>query len=111
MAPKKKVAIPTLFELWQREMSIKDICAQLGVSISHLRRLARQHKLPVRKKIVEEKNKIIDPTPEELAQRMIETRANWSEKEKDRRYCGPKRKNWQIPAYTYNENTGNFTRD
>jgi hypothetical protein len=111
MAQRKKVPIPTLFKLWRSEINTKDICIQLGVSDSYLRRLVKQHKLPPRENGNNGKTRIIDPTPEELEQLMAETRAGWSAKEADQRYCGQKRESWQIPSYTYDARTGGYLRD
>lgn len=111
MGQTKRVSIPTLFKLWHGGTNNKEICSKLSISPAYLRKLVKQYKLPRRERGDYGKSRIIDPTPEELEQRMAETRAGWTEREADSRYCGPRREAWQPPAYTYNAGTGNFSRN
>jgi hypothetical protein len=108
MAPKQKVSIPELFKLWHTNVTSKVICEQLGISDSYLRRLIKLHGLPRRPRADTSKSRLIDPTPEELEQRMQEVRAGWSEKEAEAKYCGAKKRNWEIPTFHYDMRTGAF---
>jgi hypothetical protein len=103
-----RVSVPELFRLWHEEINTTDICTQLGISKSAISRLAKKYGLPRRKNGNNGKTKNVDPSPEEIAQLALETRAKWSDKELDDRYQGPSRRNWCAPAYTYNASSGSF---
>jgi hypothetical protein len=105
----ERVSVPELFRLWHKEINTKDICAQLGISESAIGRLAKKYGLPRRKNGNNGKTKNVDPSPEEISQLALETRAKWSAKELEDRYQGPRRQAWCAPAYTYNAGSGSFS--
>lgn len=111
MAPRQKVETVTLFKLWHGGTPAGEICQQLNITDSHLRRLVKQHKLPRRPNGNRGKTHEVDPTPEELEARIMETRMRWTEREADSRYCGPRRKAWAIPTYHFDISSGTFSRD
>lgn len=111
MAAKRKVSIPDLFKMWHTDVDAKTICSQMGISEAHLRRLIKAHKLPKRQRADAGKTRDTDPTPEEIAQRMLEIRSGWSEREADAKYCGPKRQSWEVPTFHYDAQLGLFSRD
>lgn len=108
MAPRQKISIPELFRLWHSGVKIADICEQLKVSDSHLRRLVQQHKLPRRPGGNTKRTQGIDPTPSELEELMLETRQKWSAKEADSRYVGPRPTPWHVPTYYFDGGAGGF---
>lgn len=104
-----KISVPELFRLWHEEINTKDICARFGVSSSDISRLAKKYGLPKRKNGNNGKTKNVDPSPEEIEQLALETRAKWSEEELEKRYHGPRRRAWRAPSYTYNARSGSFS--
>lgn len=42
------IDVPKLFQLWQTDLTRRDIALQLGISESHLNKLAVKHRLPGR---------------------------------------------------------------
>lgn len=90
-------------ELWTTERSNADIAAELGLSLLQLYAAGRKLKLRDRSVYVNRVyEKSADPTPEEIAERCAEIRAEWPDGEEDRRFVGsvvaPK---WTIPAFTF----------
>lgn len=90
-------------ELWTTERSNADIAAELGLSLLQLYAAGRKLKLRDRSVYVNRAyEKSADPTPEEIAERCAEIRAEWPAGEEDRRFVGsvaaPK---WTIPAFTF----------
>lgn len=57
--------------------------------------------------------RMIDPTPEEIAQRALELRMGWTEKEERARYVGPRREAtpWRIPTFHFDQSTGTFEQE
>jgi hypothetical protein len=110
MAPRQKADIPKLFKLWHDEVPLADICLQLGISDSQLRRLIKAHKLPRRQRGGAGKSRGVDPTPEEMEQLLLETRSRWTEKETASRYVRDTgRQEWAVPTYHYDGQTGLFS--
>jgi len=64
-----------LRRLWADGESIKDIARQLGITPTTLGRLRTVLRLP--RKQPARNDGVIDPTPDEIAQRSAEVRAGW----------------------------------
>lgn len=110
MAPRQKADIPKLFELWHNEVPIAEICVQLGIGDSQLRRLIKAHKLPRRQRGGGGKTRGVDPTPEEMEQLLLETRSRWTEKEAEARYVADRgRQEWTVPTYHYDVRNNSFS--
>lgn len=92
-----------LRELWKTERTNADIAEELGITAVQLYVAGQKLKLGQRwgcvRRVYE---KPVDPTPEEIAERAAEIRAEWPEGEEERRLVGnvaaPR---WTIPAFTF----------
>lgn len=89
-----------LRELWSSGESVSDIALSLGVSQSMLYRLKDQYGLPSRQRGGVAFT-IVDPTPEEIAERAAVERSRWSDEERHRRIVGSRHLRWTAPAFQY----------
>ena len=90
-------------QLWTTERSNSDIAAELGLSLLQLYAAGRKLKLRDRSVYVNRVyEKSVDPTPEEIAERCAEIRAEWPDGEEERRLVGnvaaPR---WTIPGFHF----------
>jgi len=67
-----KVDVPLLFRLWHEDITRQELAERVGVAQSTLGVLAKKHGLPKRKPCT--KTEIVDPTPQEIADRARECR-------------------------------------
>jgi hypothetical protein len=74
---KNIVDVPLLFELWGRNVEVRLIAERLGVRETYITKLATRFKLPKRMPQKAENNgrTVVDPTPEEIAERAAQIRA------------------------------------
>lgn len=69
----KHVDVPLLYQLWNdRTLTRAEIASRLGISHTFLTRLVAKHKLPPRH--AEHKRNVVDPTPDEIAERARQCR-------------------------------------
>jgi len=69
----KYIDVPLLFALWADESNTRaEIASRLGISHTFLTRLVAKHKLAPRRK--EHKCNVVDPTPDEIAERARQCR-------------------------------------
>lgn len=66
------IDLAELWRMWVGDVPAKDIAAHFGVSVQTIYGLKRKHKLPVRGAVCEPR--IVDPTPDEIAERARECR-------------------------------------
>lgn len=100
-----------LFRLWPGPLTNAEIAEKLGVSLSKLGALARQHKLKPRKKLTPVDNENPqpgDPSPEEILAGIAAAQAAWSKEERLRRYQGKRRVAYIAPSYEYDGRTISF---
>lgn len=83
-APNKKRKVPVnavplieLHRLWHHsDLRAEEVAIELGVSLSSVRRLVREHKVGSRPRVALQRMRLQpDPTPEEIAERAAECRA------------------------------------
>ena len=98
---KTAIDVPTLFRLWTSALTQETIAKKLNISRGTLCALAARHKLPKKENGNLGRAREKNPTPEELAAWMEETRNKWSDQEREERFCGPKRQAWNVPGYEY----------
>ena len=82
-------------KVWRASESVKEVCKELGITEQSAYYWARKFDLPKFCGIDLETT----PTQEEIAARSAEVRSWWSPSETERRYVGPKRVSYEIPAY------------
>jgi len=100
-----------LFRLWHGPLANAEIAEELGVSLSKLIALARQHKLKPRNKptpIDNENPRPGDPDQHAIRQALAEIQAKWSEEERLRRYQGKRRVAYIAPSYEFDGRTASF---
>lgn len=69
----KHIDVPLLYQLWNdRTLTRAEIASRLGISHTFLTRLVAKHKLPPRQ--AEHKRNVVDPTPDEIAERARQCR-------------------------------------
>ena len=90
-------------ELWTTERSNTDIAAELGLSLLQLYAAGRKLKLRDRSVYVNRVyDRSVDPTPEEIAERCAEIRAEWPDGEEARRLVGSvAARKWTTPAFSF----------
>lgn len=99
MKRNKSVDARELFRLWNTTMSSQDIADKLGVGRTRLFILARRYGLQKRAMDSSTCKRIVDPSPEEIAERAAVVRSHWSEEELNKRACGAKRCRVEIQAF------------
>jgi hypothetical protein len=73
-------------EAWDDdELTRADIAERFGIAVSTLVTLARRYDLPLERHHYMRTSSVIDPTPEEIAQRAAEVRAGWSKSRANRK--------------------------
>lgn len=89
--------------LWRTERTNADIAAELGITTVQLYVAGRALKLEQRWGHVRRVYKdSVDPTPEEIAERCAEIRAEWPAGEADRRLVGNVADpSWMIPEFSF----------
>lgn len=102
------VNVADLFRLWSSGESVSDIALALGISQSMLYRLKWQYGLPSRQRGGVAFT-IVDPSPEEIAERAAVERSRWSEDERHRRIVGNRHVRWTAPAFRYDGRYSHFT--
>lgn len=95
------VNVPDLFRLWSSGETVSDIALALGISQTFLYRLKDRYGLPSRQRGGVAFT-IVDPSPEEIAERAAVERSRWSEEERQRRMVGVPRDRWTPPAFSHN---------
>lgn len=88
MSVKMLVDVQLLFQLWaDKKLTKTEIARQIGVTESGLDALAKRHKLPYRGR-KQRAFSIVDPTPEEIAERALECRLkHLAEKRREKGIC------------------------
>lgn len=111
--PKKqakiKVNVAALFKLWYSALKREEIAKKLGISQSHLSRLAAQHKLAPKISARTGKSKNVDPTLAEIEQLKKEVQRNWSEDDYIARSRGSTTRGWKMPAFEYDKRSHTFS--
>ena len=76
-APMSGVPLHQLHRLWHHsDLRAEEVAIELGVSLSSVRRLVRQHKVGPRPRVALQRMRAQpDPTPEEIIERAAECRA------------------------------------
>lgn len=98
-----KIDTMLLWKLWHNGTSADEICTQLGISHTRLLGLAKRFNLRDAEKIRRPRTgkPVIDPTPEELAQRAAVVRASWTPEERERRRLGGGRLPVEIKSFSF----------
>jgi hypothetical protein len=102
-----------LFRMWHSPATNEEIAEALGVNVTKLALIAKQHKLTKRKhpRFFDNENpRPGDPSPEEILAGTAEVQADWSEDERLKRFQGKRRVAYIAPAYGYDGRTAAFTR-
>lgn len=95
---RKEVNVEWLRSMWTvRNKTVDDLAAALGISPTHVRRIARANNFPARIPSLRKYNakahqRFADPTPEEIAERCAEVRAKRASSEGS---------GWELPTYSY----------
>lgn len=95
--------------LWHTSLPTSEIAKKLHVTQAALQDFGRRNKLPKRAHVPRRaQSKIIDPTPEEIAERAAEVRA-WRTDSENARLTHYKQRPVEIRQYAYSSRTGMFT--
>lgn len=94
---------------WHGNLPTSDIAKKLHVTAAALQDFARRNKLPRRDHVPRKKPApMIDPTPEEIAERAAEIRARRTDSENNR-LNNYRIERVEIRQYSYSSRTGIFT--
>jgi len=112
-SPKKrtnKIVLLDVLRWWHGELPTEEIAKKLKVTHAALQEFARRNKLPRRTHVPRRSpnTKIVDPTPEEIAERAAEVRARRTEAENER-LSFYKSHRVEIRQYAYSSQTGIFS--
>ena len=103
------IVLLDVLTLWHTSMPTNEVAKKLKVAPSTLQDFAKKNKLPVRKHIPRQrKTQMVDPTPEEIAERAAECRARRTETENER-LTYYKQRPVEIRQYAYSSRTGIFS--
>jgi len=108
----KETPTQKLFRMWYGPLTNAEIAEELGVSLSKLGALARQHKLKPRNTpapVDNENPRPGEPDQHEILQTLAEIQAGWSEEERLRRYQGKRRVAYIVPKYEFDGRVAAFT--
>jgi hypothetical protein len=105
------IDVPTLFRLWHSDMRSDDIAVELGITRDQLYRAKVWLKLPNRLVRYNEKAKqrLNDPTPEEIEERAAVVRAGWPPGEAEKRLVGRRAERVEIRDYKFCRDTCVFS--
>jgi hypothetical protein len=92
-------------ELWAAGVSLRAIADELGITQDNVSAIRRRLGLPPRYGSFAAATRakvepIIDPTPEEIAERSAAVRAKWDERTRELRRVTKTPKEYQFPAYS-----------
>lgn len=107
--PTKKFDEKEFARLWESELTLAEICEQLGITGGSLWALQKKHGLPARGRPRDTQRRPDDPTPEQIAERAAECRAKRS-KEERARMEKIDRVDYEIPAFAFNGRDASFSR-
>lgn len=101
--------VAVVLPLWNGNLPTSKIAKKLDVTTSAVQDFARRHHFPKRSHIERRRpSKIVDPTPEEIAERAAEVRARRTERE-NARLNNDKPMRVEIRQYAYDSRRGLFT--
>lgn len=91
-----------LWKLWHNGTTPEAICTQMGITHTRLMGLAKRFNLRGAEKLRKPRTgkPVIDPTPEEIAERAAITRASWTPEEMERRRVGGSREPVSVMAFS-----------
>lgn len=105
----KPLILLDVLALWHTSLHTDEIAKKLNISVNALQDFARRNKLPARSHVPRRaKSKIVDPTPEEIAERAAEVRAMRTTTEHNR-LTQYKHEPVEVKQYAYSSRTGIFT--
>lgn len=109
--PAVAISAVEIFRVWQNSATVAEFCAHFKISRATACKLAAKHKLPKKQNAQVGRDKVVDPTPQEIKMRSAAIRRSWSPA--DRKKRGAKRsvrppQHWAAPVYSYNSATGIF---
>lgn len=105
----KPLILLEVLALWHTSLHTDEIAKKLRVSVNVLTDFSRRNKLPKRTHVPRRsKSKIVDPTPEEIAERAAEVRAMRTASE-HARLTDYKQRPVEVRQYAYSSRTGIFT--
>lgn len=102
-----KLDIAAVRDLWLGDLQTTDIAEQLKITVAALQSFATKNRFPKRPPKTHRSNaSVVDPTPEEIAQRAAEVRAKRTEQENERLY---RYRRVEVRQYSYSSRTGIFS--
>ena len=111
-AGKKQVSIDAtlLFRLWNSDLKNDEICERLQISRGYLWALSRRYGLGRRPHALRAPSRpMVDPTPEEIAERAAHVRSQWPAGEAERRFVGGGPVAWRIQRFAFDGRCCAFT--
>lgn len=112
-SPKKrttKLVLLDVLTLWHTNLPTEEIAKKLNVTQAALQDYGRRNKLPRRTHVPRRSpnTRIVDPTPEEIAERAAECRARRTETENER-LTFYRQRPVEARQYSYSSRTGIFS--
>lgn len=104
------VNVPELFRLWSTTISNEELARAIGIARSTLDIIRMRYGLPKRRLERRRPSELAEfnPTPEEIAERAAQIRAEWPEGEAERRMSGAMPKRWKLPSYAFQPREHSF---